>query len=100
MRRADQPGKPRGRPSIVVPLRECAKSLDAVEGVVRALIEAPRGGDRMAAALWYAHNRTPALARFADAARPQEASVVAELEATRAEELRLLREIQADLGRY
>ena len=49
-----------------------AEFLDAVEGLVRALIEALRGGDRMAAAMWYAHDRTPALARFADAARPQE----------------------------
>jgi len=47
-----------------------AEFLDAVEGLVRALIEALRGGDRMAAAMWYAHDRTPALARFADAARP------------------------------
>jgi hypothetical protein len=77
-----------------------AEFLDAVEGLVRALIEAPRGGDRLEAALWHAHNRTPALARFADAACPQESSVVAELETTRAEELRLLREMQADLGRY
>jgi hypothetical protein len=54
----------------------------------------------MAAALWCAHDRTPALARFADAARPQEPSVVAELETTGAQELRLLREMQADLGRF
>ena len=59
-----------------------AEFLDAVEGLVRALIEALRGGDRMAAAMWYAHDRTPALARFADAARPQEPSAVTELETT------------------
>lgn len=74
--------------------------LDAVDGLVRALCEAPRGGDSTEVALWYVHDRTPALARFADAARPEEPSLAAELETVRAEELRLLRELQTNLGRY
>ena len=37
--------------------------LDAVAGLVRVLLEAPRGGDRTEVALWYIHDRTPALAR-------------------------------------
>jgi hypothetical protein len=74
--------------------------LEAVEGLARVLIEAPRGGDSTEIALWYVHDRTPALARLADAARPDEPSLAAELETARAEELRLLREMQANLGRY
>jgi hypothetical protein len=77
-----------------------AAFLDAVEGIVRVLIDAPRGGGSTEAALWYAHERTPALARLADAACPDGPSLAAELETARAEELRLLRELQANLGRY
>jgi hypothetical protein len=72
--------------------------LDAVEGVVRVLIEAPRGSaDSTEVALWYVHDRTPALARLADAAHPEEPSLAAELETVRAEELALLRQMQANL---
>lgn len=76
-----------------------ATFLDAVERLVRVLIEAPRGGDSTEVALWYVHDRTPALAQFADAAHPEGPSLAAELETVRAEELRLLRELQTNLGR-
>lgn len=72
--------------------------LDAVEGLVRVLIDAPRGGDRTEVALWYIHSRTPALARLADAARSEGPSLADEVETVRAEDLRLLRELQANLG--
>jgi hypothetical protein len=74
--------------------------LDAVEALVRVLLEAPRGGDPTEVALWYIHDRTPVLARLADAARSDGPSLATEVEAARAEELRLLRQLQANLGRY
>jgi hypothetical protein len=72
--------------------------LDAVEELARVLIGAPRGGDGAQNAIWYRHERTPALARLADAARPQEPSLARELEAARVEDARIVHQLQAGLG--
>ncbi len=72
--------------------------LDAVEGLARVMINAPRAGDSAQLSIWYVHERTPALARLADAARPDGPSLAAELKAAREEELRLIRQLRADLA--
>lgn len=48
--------------------------LEAVEQAAHALIMAPRGTDPVATGLWYNHERSPALARLADALAPQSAA--------------------------
>jgi hypothetical protein len=45
--------------------------LEAVEQVFEALVLAPKGSDPVATAVWYNHERRPALARLADALSPQ-----------------------------
>jgi hypothetical protein len=46
--------------------------LGAVEQAVKALQVAPRGSDPVATGIWHNHDRTPALARLANALVPQE----------------------------
>jgi len=72
--------------------------LDAVERLACVLIDAPRGGDSLQSAIWHAHERTPALAQLVDAARPGRPSLARELEAARVEELRVVRQLRADLA--
>ncbi len=45
--------------------------LAAAEQLFEALVLAPKGSDPMATAVWYNHERHPALARLADAVSPQ-----------------------------
>lgn len=45
--------------------------LEAVEQLFEALALAPKGSDPVATAVWYNHERRPALARLADAVAPQ-----------------------------
>ncbi len=71
--------------------------LEAIEELVRVLIAAPHGGDSLQLAIWQTHERTPALARLADAARPGQPSFAEELEAARIAEVRIVRQLQADL---
>jgi hypothetical protein len=75
-----------------------AEFLKAVEELARVMLDAPRGGDAVQIAIWHRHERTPALARLADAARPGEPSMLAELESARREEMELLRELQAQIA--
>jgi hypothetical protein len=72
--------------------------LDAVEQLACVLIDAPRGGDRLQTAIWHTHERAPALAQLVDAARPGRPSLARELEAARVEELRVVRQLRADLA--
>ena len=72
--------------------------LEAVEEIARVLITAPRGGDRVQIAIWHTHERTPALAQLADAARPGQPSLAHELEAARKEELRIVRQLRGELA--
>jgi hypothetical protein len=44
--------------------------LEALEQVFEALVLAPKGSDPMATAVWYHHERRPALAQLADALSP------------------------------
>jgi hypothetical protein len=72
--------------------------LDAVEELARVLITAPRGGESVQIAIWHRHERTPALAQLADAARPGQASLAQELEAARVEDLHVVRQLRAELA--
>jgi hypothetical protein len=45
--------------------------LAALEQLFEALVLAPKGTDPVATAVWYNHERRPALARLADAVSPQ-----------------------------
>ncbi len=83
---------------VVLTAEQTIAFLDAVQELARVLIIAPRGGDIADNAIWHAHERMPALARFADASRPGQPSLAAELEAARADEVRIVRQLRADLG--
>lgn len=72
--------------------------LDAVEGLARVLIRAPRGADSVQIAIWHKHERTPALAQLADAARPGKSPWADELEAARIDELRIVPPLRGDLA--
>ena len=49
---------------------EYLELLEAVEQVFEVLVLAPKGTDPVATAVWYNHERRPALARLADALSP------------------------------
>ena len=72
--------------------------LDAVAELARVLITAPRGGDSVQIAIWHTHERTPALAQLAAAARPRQPSLAQELEAARVEDLHVVRQLRAELA--
>jgi hypothetical protein len=72
--------------------------LDAIEELARVLIDAPRGGDSLQIAIWYTHERAPALARLVDAARPGQPSLVEELEVGRLEAARVVRRLRDEVG--
>lgn len=70
--------------------------LDAIEELARVLIAAPHHGDSLQIAIWHTHERTPALARFVDAARPRQPSLARELEADRLEDALIVRQLRDD----
>ena len=72
-----------------------ADFIAAVEEVARVLLTAPQGNDAFEHGLWQRFERTPALAKLADAARPGQPSLVDELDAERVEDARVVRQLQA-----
>jgi hypothetical protein len=71
--------------------------IDAVEEVVRVMLVAPRS-DTTQLTIWHTHERLPALAGLADAARPGQPSLADELWARQLDEIRVVRELYADVS--
>jgi hypothetical protein len=59
--------------AVTLSAHEYHELLEALEQVFEALVLAPKGSDPVATAVWYNHERRPALARLADALSPQAA---------------------------
>lgn len=57
--------------AVTLSAHEYQELLEAVGQVFEALVLAPKGSDPMATAVWYQHERRPALARLADALSPR-----------------------------
>ena len=74
-----------------------ADFIAAVEEVVRVVLTAPHGTDAFEHGVWQRFERAPALAKLADAARPGQPSLVDELDAERAEDARVARQLQAGI---
>jgi|SRR5579863_2827869 len=58
--------------AVTLSAHEYHELLEALEQVFEALVLAPKGSDPVATAVWYNHERRPALARLADALSPQQ----------------------------
>jgi len=73
--------------------------LEAIEQASEALHSAPRGSDPVANGIWWNHERTPALARLADALtpHPDAGAGAASERSARSDDAQVIRELHQSL---